>query len=519
MQPVPRNIFEAVVHRSTEGTASTVEASAEGASNSMETIITYTNGDTYIGQVDTNGKREGKGIMRKANGGVYDGQFKGGMRHGKGGHRNDENVVAHHGNAVAGAVMGSNDRVGVTSPLLHHHRTNYNNSSYDNNNEYRRGNEREEQVYSPHLAALSSPPLTYTTHAYEDDGLLHSIFSAKKQKKKRTRRRGRNVNCDSQDKSEEDVLGLFSPGVQEFDLEEALAEDDYYDDESEPIHTHKGEEERRDNNEDEVTLDSDDRIVRGDYLECNQRGGGKVASAAKATTVSFTSPPATATGSTPPAATGATAVTTTPVIDNTFKTPNYSTPYNSNNEEEDNEYFYTPVQHKSDNIDWAVMSTTSRGGGSMRHGEGKYTSADGDVYDGEWSNNMAHGKGKMKYKDGTVYDGEFMNNKKHGKGKMKFMDDSVYDVYDGEWSNNKKHGKGKMKFKDGQEYAEYDGEWCNGLRHGKGKMKFEDGLENDGEWFADQFKGGMFHGEGKYTWADGRKYDGEWQVAKVDEVV
>eukprot|EP00985_Skeletonema_marinoi_P028187 scaffold24278_cov150-Skeletonema_marinoi.AAC.1 len=281
-----------------------------------------------------------------------------------GSHRNNENVVAHHGNATAAALMGSNDQVGVTSPLLHHHRTNCSHS-YNNSNEYRRGNEKEEKVYSPHLAALSSPPLTYTTHTYEDDGLLHSIFSAKKHKKKRTRRRGKNVNNKgNQDKSENDVLGLFSPGVQEFDLEEALADDDNYD-ESEPIHTHNREEQGRDNNEDEVTLDSVDRIVRGDYLKCNNQGGDKVASASKATAVSFTSPPATATGSTPPAAAGTTTAATTPVIDNTVKTPNYSTPYSNNNEEEDNEYFYTPVQHKSDNNDWTIMSTASRGGGSL----------------------------------------------------------------------------------------------------------------------------------------------------------
>ena len=84
MQPLSLNIFAGGVVHFTEGAASTLEASAEGASNSMEKIIKYRNGDTYIGQVDTDGKRDGQGILEMSNGDVYEGQFRGGMKHGEG---------------------------------------------------------------------------------------------------------------------------------------------------------------------------------------------------------------------------------------------------------------------------------------------------------------------------------------------------------------------------------------------------------------------------------------------------
>ena len=78
-----RNIIAAVLHYFT-GAASTVEASAEGASMVIEKTSKYPNGDTYIGHVDNDGQRDGQGILTKANGDVYEGQFKGGMRHGEG---------------------------------------------------------------------------------------------------------------------------------------------------------------------------------------------------------------------------------------------------------------------------------------------------------------------------------------------------------------------------------------------------------------------------------------------------
>jgi len=80
------NIIAAAVHHFTEVPASTVEAGAEGASTSMAMVSTikYPTGDTYTGQVDSNAQRNGKGILKWANGDIYDGRWLADMAHGKG---------------------------------------------------------------------------------------------------------------------------------------------------------------------------------------------------------------------------------------------------------------------------------------------------------------------------------------------------------------------------------------------------------------------------------------------------
>lgn len=85
----------------------------------------------------------------------------------------------------------------------------------------------------------------------------------------------------------------------------------------------------------------------------------------------------------------------------------------------------------------------------------------GDIYEGEWSENVPHGNGTL-YKvdgsllscgfimgnaigegrliesNGTFYIGEFLNEEKHGKGVEN--EDGI--IYDGEFENNEKTGSG-----------------------------------------------------------------------------
>ena len=45
-----------------------------------------------------------------------------------------------------------------------------------------------------------------------------------------------------------------------------------------------------------------------------------------------------------------------------------------------------------------------------QHGQGTYTSADGDTYVGQWKDGMQHGLGKATLADGEVgHDGEWEN--------------------------------------------------------------------------------------------------------------
>ena len=51
------------------------------------------------------------------------------------------------------------------------------------------------------------------------------------------------------------------------------------------------------------------------------------------------------------------------------------------------------------------------------HGRGKFTYADGHVYEGEWRDNERNGQGKITYADGHVYEGDFKDNMRHYTGK------------------------------------------------------------------------------------------------------
>ena len=48
--------------------------------------------------------------------------------------------------------------------------------------------------------------------------------------------------------------------------------------------------------------------------------------------------------------------------------------------------------------------------------KGKFTWANGDIYEGEFRDHSRNGFGILKYNDGRRYEGEWKNDKKNGKG-------------------------------------------------------------------------------------------------------
>ena len=64
-----------------------------------------------------------------------------------------------------------------------------------------------------------------------------------------------------------------------------------------------------------------------------------------------------------------------------------------------------------------------------RHGTGRYTWPNGDVYDGEWADGVQSGTGVKTYCNGDQYTGSWSNNKKHGKGTDTLVSGDRY-VYD-----------------------------------------------------------------------------------------
>jgi hypothetical protein len=57
------------------------------------------------------------------------------------------------------------------------------------------------------------------------------------------------------------------------------------------------------------------------------------------------------------------------------------------------------------------------------------------VDEGEWVDYKKHGKGKLTWANGDVYEGERVDDRKHGKGKYTNADGTIY--HDGEWENDK----------------------------------------------------------------------------------
>ncbi|KAL7532105.1 hypothetical protein ACHAXR_004435 [Thalassiosira sp. AJA248-18] len=75
-------------------------------------------------------------------------------------------------------------------------------------------------------------------------------------------------------------------------------------------------------------------------------------------------------------------------------------------------------------------------------GNGTYTFANRDVYEGEFQSDNIHGNGTMKYASGAVYKGSWAKDDEHGTGTMK---DASGAVYKGGWVKGKKHGTGTLK--------------------------------------------------------------------------
>lgn len=82
----------------------------------------------------------------------------------------------------------------------------------------------------------------------------------------------------------------------------------------------------------------------------------------------------------------------------------------------------------------------------MKHGRGKMTFSNGDVYDGQFRNDTFKGQGKYVFKQGKrVYDGYFENGRPDNSGCYQIGSTK----YEGQWKDDRKKGKGKMTFSSG----------------------------------------------------------------------
>jgi hypothetical protein len=143
--------------------------------------------------------------------------------------------------------------------------------------------------------------------------------------------------------------------------------------------------------------------------------------------------------------------------------------------------------------------------GNCQNGTGTYRYNGTSKYTGQFQNNLRHGKGKMTYQDGNVYDGPFVLGKKQGEnGAMTFAANG--DKYVGQWKNDQPNGKGKYYFATKERY---EGDFINGTFEGQGTMYYPDGARFTGGWSKNRK-----NGSGVFYSADGREKRGSWAMGK-----
>ncbi|KAG3024836.1 hypothetical protein PC121_g2241 [Phytophthora cactorum] len=149
----------------------------------------------------------------------------------------------------------------------------------------------------------------------------------------------------------------------------------------------------------------------------------------------------------------------------------------------------------------------------LRHGSGVLTSGSKDfIYDGAWDTDERCGYGHCVISGGReTYSGQWKRNAFHGTGKYT---DAEGNIYEGEFVQGKKHGVGKLIASVGelqsdstvqQQTQQYSGEWYDGCREGLGDAVFAGGSRYSGQWKED-----LQEGEGTFTSAQGDRYVGQW---------
>ena len=88
----------------------------------------------------------------------------------------------------------------------------------------------------------------------------------------------------------------------------------------------------------------------------------------------------------------------------------------------------------------------------------------GEVYEGEWSNNLKEGKGIETHLDGSKYEGNFKNSKFEGKGVLYYTNG---DRYEGDFKNNNRHGSGIMYYKSDGKIGKSMGDFLDDKPSGK----------------------------------------------------
>ncbi|KAJ3338884.1 hypothetical protein HDU93_008937 [Gonapodya sp. JEL0774] len=133
-----------------------------------------------------------------------------------------------------------------------------------------------------------------------------------------------------------------------------------------------------------------------------------------------------------------------------------------------------------------------RDANGARHGKGKTTFPNGDVYTGEYVSGLKQGKGVYKWRNGAVYSGDYVANTRDGFGTFVYPDGSRYK---GEFVRGRRQGKGTFLYANSDSYT---GDWAEDVKHGHGTYVYgTNGVKRVGLWEKGEFKG-----EGELVYQD-----------------
>ena len=121
----------------------------------------------------------------------------------------------------------------------------------------------------------------------------------------------------------------------------------------------------------------------------------------------------------------------------------------------------------------------------------------GDIYQGDVdSNRKRHGNGKMTYQNGNIYDGGWKNDSFDGQGILIYTENAPNNTYN---------------------YSKYEGEWKNGKMHGEGKMTFQDKRIYEGDWEDDEATCDSYSVEGDWRGIEWYCIDGDDEMFGYEE--
>ncbi len=136
---------------------------------------------------------------------------------------------------------------------------------------------------------------------------------------------------------------------------------------------------------------------------------------------------------------------------------------------------------------------------------------DGDYYVGTFTDGMRNGVGVYYYSDGGEskgwYCGEWVDGERTGAGTIELFNNLTYFI--GNYEDNYFSGIGSKHYTDGVYY----GEWQNSERVGTGAFS-----ASDGSCYFGEYRDNKISGYGVMYYADGSRYEGEWENGKKNGI-